>query len=228
MRGSIDRGDRHDYWESVGERRSADHPVVRAFAGSKIDFIIEALPRFDGRPTMLEVGAGSGFFSLALSRSFDLTCLDFSRNMLERNPVPAGRKVLGDAESLGFGDGSFDVVFSANLLHHLGDPVRAVSEMARVARRHVVLVEPNVLNPLMLLFGALARHERGVLRSTPGYLRGLGLGSGLRLRRFASQGSIVPNRTPRLLLPLLVPVERTHPVGFYNIAVFDVAHGGGG
>jgi SAM-dependent methyltransferase len=49
----------------------------------------------------------------------------------------------GNAESLPFVAGSFDVVFCRSSLHHFGDPVRAVAEMRRVCRPggRVVLVD---------------------------------------------------------------------------------------
>ena len=208
-----------EYWKSIAERRSPFHPVVSAFAAPKLDFIRSAV---EGRGlTMLEVGAGNGFFSATFCREFDLTCLDFSENMLDRNPIPTGRKVQGLAETLPFRDGSFDVVFCGNLLHHLEEPVIAVREMARVARSHVVLLEPNAHNPLMFLFGLLRKPERGTLKFTPSYLKGLGAGAGLSLRSFTAQGFILPNKTPAWALPACRAVDRHHPLAFYCIAIFD-------
>lgn len=210
-----------DYWEGMGKRRSPDHPVVEAFARPKRDFIVEALGGA-ARPTMLEVGAGNGFFSHTFRSSFDLTCLDFSRNMLEMHPLPWDRKVVGDAESLPFEDDHFDVVFCGNLLHHLSQPVTAVQEMKRVARRNVVLIEPNSVNPLMFLFGLVKKEERGTLKFTPRYLKVLGREAGLRLRSFSTQGTVVPNKTPSAVLPLLRAIDRPSLLGFYHVAVFDV------
>jgi ubiquinone/menaquinone biosynthesis C-methylase UbiE len=194
---------------------------VTAFARPKLRFIEEALgPR--GRPlSMLELGAGDGFFSHTFSPSFDLVALDFSRRMLASNPLPPSRKLCSRAEALPFRDASFDVVFCGNLLHHLEDHVGVVREMSRVARAHVILLEPNATQPLMFLFGLLAAHERGTLRFTPRYLRSLGRRAGLSLRAFTVQGAVVPNRTPRLALPLVRALDGRHPLGFYGIAVFD-------
>lgn len=46
-----------------------------------------------------------------------------------------------DAQDLSFEDGSFDVVFVADGLHHCSSPHRALIEMYRVARRTVIVVE---------------------------------------------------------------------------------------
>lgn len=207
------------YWEGVAGRRSPDHPAVRAFAQPKTELVRTELR---GARTMLEVGAGNGYFTAELTRDFSVTALDFSHNMLRMNPLPQAGKVRGDAEHLPFGDATFDVVLCGNLLHHLQNPRHAVQEMARVARLHVVLIEPNALNPAMMLFGLLKPEERGVVKFVPSYLRRLGKSSGMRLRRFVTQGAVVPNRTPAGMLRLLRLFDRPLPFGLYSIAMFDV------
>lgn len=49
----------------------------------------------------------------------------------------------GDALALPFPDRSFDVVSSFGILHHIKDHGRAVSEMARVARKGVFISDAN-------------------------------------------------------------------------------------
>ncbi len=211
-----------DFWEGKKKRRSPSHPAVVAFARPKLEFLTSVIP---SGLRMLEVGAGNGYLSQTFSGDFDLTALDFSANMLRMNPLPEERKVEGDAENLPFDADAFEVVFCANLLHHLEDPSVAVREMKRVASRYVVLLEPNALNPLMFAFGALKPEERGSLKFTPSYLRALGSGLRMHLEGFASLGAVVPNKTPVFALPVLKLVDRSFPVpiGFYNIAVFGVS-----
>jgi ubiquinone/menaquinone biosynthesis C-methylase UbiE len=206
----------------VAKRRLPAHPAVRAFSLPKIEYIRRTLGAAPGQWTMLEVGAGNGFFSAGLSEIFHLTALDLSRNMLLGNPAATSRKIQGDAEYLPFESNSFDVVFCANLLHHIESPNNSVREMARVARRHVVLVEPNTLNPLMALFGLLVSRERGTLRFTARYLKELGRKADLRIRKFSTQGMVVPNKTPTLAVALLRQIDVPNPMGFYHVAVFDV------
>jgi ubiquinone/menaquinone biosynthesis C-methylase UbiE len=50
--------------------------------------------------------------------------------------------VVADVERLPFADGSFDLVFVHDGLHHLEDPMVGLREMARVARRAVSVNEP--------------------------------------------------------------------------------------
>jgi ubiquinone/menaquinone biosynthesis C-methylase UbiE len=89
----------------------------------------------------LEVGAGTGYFSLNLVRAGivrEATCSDISPGMvraLNANAERLGLKVRtarADAESLPFADQSFDLVLGHAVLHHLPDLERAFSEFHRV------------------------------------------------------------------------------------------------
>jgi SAM-dependent methyltransferase len=50
---------------------------------------------------------------------------------------------IENAEVLSFQDRSFDFVFCKESYHHFQRPIRALHEMFRVARRAVLLIEPN-------------------------------------------------------------------------------------
>jgi ubiquinone/menaquinone biosynthesis C-methylase UbiE len=89
----------------------------------------------------LEIGAGTGYFSLNLLQTGvvrEATCTDISPGMLstlERNAAGLGLEVetaACDAAELPFGDGSFDLVLGHAVLHHLPDLDRAFSEFERV------------------------------------------------------------------------------------------------
>jgi SAM-dependent methyltransferase len=91
----------------------------------------------------LEIGAGTGYFSLNLLRQgilSDATCTDVSPGMLESLSASAERlhldvdTVVCDAENLPFASSSFDVVFGHAVLHHIPDLERAFSEFRRVLK----------------------------------------------------------------------------------------------
>ncbi|MEA2493846.1 MAG: hypothetical protein QOJ29_1757 [Thermoleophilaceae bacterium] len=91
----------------------------------------------------LEIGAGTGYFSLNLLKQgilSDVTCTDVSPGMLEALSASAERMhldvetVVCDAESLPFPSGSFDVIFGHAVLHHIPDLERAFSEFRRVLK----------------------------------------------------------------------------------------------
>ena len=106
--------------------------VVRRFF-EQIGAVIAEL----GPETMLDAGCGEG-------------------EMLRRGILPAGlRPVLldrsadsaaqvnGSVTALPFAAGSFDIVTCFEVLEHLDDPAVAVKELARVARRSLVLSVPH-------------------------------------------------------------------------------------
>jgi SAM-dependent methyltransferase len=107
---------------------------VRKLVGTELDA---------GYDRALEIGAGTGYFSLNLMLSGvvrEATCTDISPGMvttLGENAARLGlnvRTARADAESLPFAAGSFDLVLGHAVLHHLPDLERAFAEFHRVLR----------------------------------------------------------------------------------------------
>jgi ubiquinone/menaquinone biosynthesis C-methylase UbiE len=108
-----------------------------------------------GYERSLEIGAGTGYFSLNLMQAGvvkEATCTDISPGMvttLSANAARLGLKVKtarADAESLPFADQSFDLVLGHAVLHHIPDLERAFAEFHRVLRpggRLVFAGEPS-------------------------------------------------------------------------------------
>jgi ubiquinone/menaquinone biosynthesis C-methylase UbiE len=91
----------------------------------------------------LEIGAGTGYFSLNLLQSGVIeraTATDISAGMLEtlRNNAKELRvpvqTVTTEAEHLPFDDESFDLVFGHAVLHHIPDLAEGFAEFRRVLR----------------------------------------------------------------------------------------------
>jgi SAM-dependent methyltransferase len=91
----------------------------------------------------LEIGAGTGYFSLNLLRAGVLrsaVASDISPGMLQALSASASELGLSvetvpcEASSLPFEDGSFDLVFGHAVLHHLPDLAGAFREFRRVLR----------------------------------------------------------------------------------------------
>jgi SAM-dependent methyltransferase len=121
---------------------------LRKLLGSELD---------DGYDRSLEIGAGTGYFSLNLLQAgivAEATCTDISPGMvamLARNAQRLGldvRTARADAESLPFADESFDLVLGHAVLHHLPNLRRAFAEFHRVLRpggRIIFAGEPSRL-----------------------------------------------------------------------------------
>ena len=112
----------------------------------------------DGWPyaSTLEIGAGTGFFTLNLALAGVLAgplhVTDLAPGMVEaaeRNASDAGVTVTGavaDVEDLPYPDGEFDLVIGHAVLHHIPDVEKAFAEMLRVLRpggRFVICGEPT-------------------------------------------------------------------------------------
>jgi SAM-dependent methyltransferase len=106
---------------------------------AKVDKAIGHHP--DGWARSLEIGAGTGYFTLNLLRAGLIgkaTCSDISPGMLSALRGNAERLGLEveteqvDAERLPFADESFDLVLGHAVLHHIPDLDRAFAEFARV------------------------------------------------------------------------------------------------
>jgi ubiquinone/menaquinone biosynthesis C-methylase UbiE len=104
------------------------------------------LPLFE---RSLEVGAGTGYFSLHLLMAGvtrEATCTDISPGMihvLRGNADRLGLEVethVADAEALPFEDRSFDLVLGHAVLHHLPNLEQAFGEFHRVLRPGGVVV----------------------------------------------------------------------------------------
>jgi SAM-dependent methyltransferase len=137
-----------------------------------------------GYERSLEIGAGTGYFSLNLLQAGvvrQATCTDISPGMVSTLGLNARRLGLevktarADAESLPFADASFDLVLGHAVLHHLPNLRRAFAEFHRVLRPGGTIVfagEPSRLGDRIASVPKrcavlLAPAWRAVLRAAP-------------------------------------------------------------
>ena len=211
----IGEKEQQQYWEKT-KYRSPEHAVTKAYVLGKIEFIQRYVCLKE--KSILDIGCGNGVFSYHLSDiSLNVIGLDLSSYMISINPCKNLIRGMGDI--LPFKDETFDVVFEANLLHHVDNPEQIVREMMRVSKEHVILIEPNGINPLMFLFSLFVKAERGGLKFSKKYLRELIKSDSFRVVKLSTMGMITQNNTPQFLLPLLKPFDREFFLGQYIIAI---------
>ncbi len=207
------------FWDTTTNIRRYNHPVVKAFAQQRVEFIGKILNSWQPK-NALDVGCGDGF-GMFYMRSIIGTIhgCDGSAKMLKANPTHATYLTQCDAYALPWKDNSFDLVYCWELLHHVAEPSRVIREMVRVAARCVLICEPNCLNPAMALLGLWVIEERGLLRFTPSYVCKLLEKQGLEQISCDTVGYFAPNRTPRSLAFVLASLPYRVPlVGMYTIA----------
>lgn len=137
-----------NYWT----KRAADFNTVRKNElGNAITdrWLAEITPLLQPqRPlSILDVGTGTGYFAILLSRlGHRVTGIDLTPAMLEearQNCIDFGVNadfLEMDAQNLSFADGSFDVVISRNLTWTLPDPEKAYTEWFRVLKPGGILL----------------------------------------------------------------------------------------
>jgi SAM-dependent methyltransferase len=121
-----------DLW-STRAQAFRDSPTHRE--GPDLDLLVEMCEPAEGVKA-LDVATGGGHVARRLR---DQGCL-----VITVDPAPGMRPdVVGHAEELPFDDGSFDVVTCRIAPHHFEDVGKAVTEMARVSQR-LVVIEDNL------------------------------------------------------------------------------------
>ena len=98
----------------------------------------------DFRGKMLDVPVGTGVFTAAKYAAMglaDITCLDYSSDMLDRARARFGnmgignvKLIQGDVGAMPFKDDSFDIVLTMNGFHAFPDKEKAYSEVNRVLK----------------------------------------------------------------------------------------------
>jgi ubiquinone/menaquinone biosynthesis C-methylase UbiE len=170
----------------------------RAFRRKILD-----LARLSPRDTVLDVGCGTGTLAILAKEQLGgdgVVCgIDASPEMIERAQRKAKRAGIDVAfetacvEALPFEDGTFDVVLSTLMLHHLPREVR--ESCAREARRvtkpggRVVIVD----------FGESERETRSIIE---------------RLHR---HGRVLPAEIVRVLTAAGLPIEETGSLGLHGL-----------
>ena len=145
----------HDY-----EAESYDEKWSISYDERCVDYARGRFEKVAGRdgwpyPKVLEIGCGTGFFLLNLMQAGVVGegwVTDISPGMVEvakRNAKELGYDVHGevaDAETLPFGDATFDLVVGHAVLHHIPDVELALREVLRVLEpggRFVFAGEPT-------------------------------------------------------------------------------------
>lgn len=104
---------------------------------------------------ILDIGCGIGNSLLILNKlGLDITGIDASPYMIDIASKRLGNKcelITGPAEDLPFSDNEFDVALLINTLEFLDDPLTALKEAGRVARKKVLICVINNFSLYYLL-----------------------------------------------------------------------------
>ena len=156
------------------DKRAAYYRQSRSHAtGDDLDQLVAWCEPGEG-VTALDVASGGGHVARRLRA---LGCLVTTAD------AAAGMEpdVVCPAEALPLDDASFDVVACRLGLHHFDDPGRAIGEMARVARRLVVLEDTLWIDERVQQAESAARPDARRATTRPSEMLGMLRATGLRV-----------------------------------------------
>jgi SAM-dependent methyltransferase len=128
-------------------KHTSSNPIQRWLIQRVHNVVIERIAAA-GPTSFLDAGCGEGFVAnLLLQRlpDLDLTGFDFNPASVEmaRQRVPGATFTVASIFDIPFPDNTFDVVGCFEVLEHQVDPKPALAELARVAKRMVILSVPH-------------------------------------------------------------------------------------
>jgi 2-polyprenyl-3-methyl-5-hydroxy-6-metoxy-1,4-benzoquinol methylase len=175
---------------------------MQGFTADLDHLLAGAAPR-----SVLDVGCGEGVLTEQWARRFErIVGVDLEhpalRSEWERRTAPNLEFCAAEATALPFAADAFDLVCAIEVLEHVADPHAALEEMARVARRFLLVSVPRepLWRALNLVRGAYWRS----LGNTPGHLNHW---SARGLQTLAARyGRVVERRSPLPWTIVLVDV----------------------
>lgn len=190
------------------DKYGSQNPIVRrlmaGFERTLDELFTQATPR-----SVLDVGCGEGVLSQRWAARVSpgrVTGIDLPDPKLAaewaQRQAPNLEFAVMPAEQLEFGENQFDLVAATEVLEHVPEPDRVLSEMARVSRGHLLVSVPQ--EPLWRMLNVARGAYLRDLGNTPGHL------NHWSRRRFvallARFGDVVEVRSPFPWTMLLVRV----------------------
>ena len=156
------------------DKYGSSNPVVKrlmaGFERTLDELFVRAAPN-----SLLDVGCGEGVLThkwaarIAPGRVVGIDLEDPSiQAEWEKRPAPNLEYKVMKAANLPFGDSEFDLATAIEVLEHVPDPAHTVSELARVAQRHLLVSVPRepLWRALNVARGAYVKD----LGNTPGHV----------------------------------------------------------
>ncbi len=190
------------------DKYGSTNPVVRRLMAGFERTLDELFTRANPQ-SLLDVGCGEGVLTHKWAQrlegrrivGIDLEDPAIQAEWAKRSAPNLEYKVM-KAERLPFADDEFDAATAIEVLEHVPDPAHTVAEMARVAKRHLIVSVPRepVWRAVNMARGAYLKD----LGNTPGHVNHWSKRSFVQL--LSRHGEVVEARSPFPWTMLLVRV----------------------
>jgi 2-polyprenyl-3-methyl-5-hydroxy-6-metoxy-1,4-benzoquinol methylase len=188
------------------DKYGSQNPLVRRLMGS-FERTLDELMASAGPRSLLDVGCGEGVlvqrWALHMPEArvvgIDLQEESIQVGWSQRQAPNLEYRAMG-AEALPFEANEFDLASAIEVLEHVPDPEHTLAEMARCARRHLLVSVPR--EPLWRMLNVARGAYISKLGNTPGHLNHWSRRSFVRL--LARHGEVVEVRSPFPWTMLLV------------------------
>ena len=168
-----------------------------------VDVISEYISKDDA---VLDLGCGPGSFLISTApRCKEITGVDISKEFVTTCNKTIREMKINNAEAvhitpdtLPFKDNSFDALIMVDVIHHLEDIHKTLTEAMRVVRRQgrILIYEPNKLNPLIAITHLLDRNEWGLLRLGTPWVYHKILSSYIDIEKISFNGIVIGPQSP--------------------------------
>jgi 2-polyprenyl-3-methyl-5-hydroxy-6-metoxy-1,4-benzoquinol methylase len=192
------------------DKYGSTNPVVRRLM-ARFERTLDELFTAAAPESILDVGCGEGVLTERWAQRLDtgrVVGLDLDDPKLAAEWAPRARpnlefQTLSEGAALPFSDDEFDLAAAIEVLEHVPDPRQTVAEMARVARRHLLVSVPR--EPLWRMLNVARGAYVRELGNTPGHVnhwtrRGF-------VRMLSAYGETIQVRSPFPWTMVLVRLE---------------------
>jgi ubiquinone/menaquinone biosynthesis C-methylase UbiE len=157
---------------NVYDKYGTKNPIARALMRGFLGAVSELYAQV-GPDSVLEVGCGEGRLAQHLlersPRPIRFIVSDLDLGALDEHLDPRLETCQASVDDLPFADATFDLVVCCEVLEHLQDPLAGLGEVARVARRAVIVSTPR--EPLWRLLNVARGAYLRDLGNTPGHVQ---------------------------------------------------------
>lgn len=120
---------------SFGYTSASDRLLWKKFRTTEALAVSEMLPRISPTTSALDLGSGSGYYAdlLHSHRITQLTCIDFSENMLNQIENPSYIKIVADIEVYK-SNGKYDIILCAGALEFIKSPEKVFANVSTMLK----------------------------------------------------------------------------------------------